>query len=68
MLTQYYTVSTVATMPPTKQQNFRLADEVWAEFGDAARSMHTDRSRLIVEFIMWYLRSPNARLPVRPER
>lgn len=55
-------------MPPTKQQNFRLPDEIWDEFGTAARSMRTDRSRLLVEFVMWYLRLPGARLPARPNQ
>ncbi len=42
-------------------------DDLWSEFGDAAQALDSDRSRLIREFIEWFVSRPGAELPARPE-
>jgi hypothetical protein len=38
---------------------------LWERFGVAARAAGTDRTALVREFIRWYLREPDAKLPER---
>ncbi|MFE0651023.1 hypothetical protein ACFVZH_20780 [Streptomyces sp. NPDC059534] len=48
----------------------RTVQGKWDDFGDAAESMHSSgrppRSRVIKEFMDWYMRQPGAKLPERP--
>lgn len=46
----------------------RVAFAKWERFGERAAEAGTDRSKLINEFIDWFLREPGARLPTRPAR
>ncbi len=46
----------------------RIPLEKWERFGDAAVADGTDRSKLINEFVDWYLRERGAKLPARPPR
>lgn len=45
---------------------FRLPEEIWERFGQAAAAMGTERGTAIREFIAWYVREPGAELPPRP--
>lgn len=51
--------------PKTPARQVRIGEE-WYEFDVAAKGMDTERAALIREFIAWYLRKPNAKLPARP--
>jgi hypothetical protein len=42
----------------------RAAD--WTDLDEAAAAAGTDRAKLIVAFIRWYLHRPGAELPERP--
>lgn len=48
----------------------RTLKGVWDDFGDAADSIHPTgrppRSRVLKEFMDWYMRRPGAKLPERP--
>lgn len=46
------------------QHNVRMDDLTWREFGDATRGSGSDRSAVLRQFILWYLR--RAPLPPRP--
>lgn len=48
----------------TRARPVRIPPEDWAAFG--ALVGDRERSRLIREFIAWYLRRPKASLPKRP--
>lgn len=44
----------------------RVPLETWEAFGEATAAVGTDRSKVINEFIDWYLRKRGAQLPARP--
>jgi hypothetical protein len=48
----------------TPMRPIRVADRPWCVFG--ALVGDRDRSRVVREFIAWYIREPGARLPQRP--
>jgi hypothetical protein len=48
----------------TTARPVRIPDEDWADFGELVGDR--ERSRVIREFVAWYLRRPKAKLPVRP--
>jgi hypothetical protein len=50
----------------TPRQTIRVDAEDWDEFG--TRVGPKERSRVVREFIAWYLRKPGAKLPERPPR
>lgn len=52
-------------VPKTPPRQIRIGDE-WYDFDHAAKAQGTERAAVIREFIDWYLRKPNAKLPVRP--
>lgn len=39
-------------------------DQLWERFGELA---DPDRSTVLREFVRWYVRDPEARLPRRPD-
>ncbi|MCP2364310.1 hypothetical protein HD597_011330 [Nonomuraea thailandensis] len=53
-------------MPETTGRHVRVATTDWTDFGASATAQGTDRTKLINEFIAWYLGRPGARLPERP--
>lgn len=64
-------VGTVPSVPrPATGKTFiaraRVAFDLWEEFGTAAEAQGTDRSKVINEFIRWFLRKPGAKMPARP--
>lgn len=46
----------------------RVPHEKWERFAEATAAQGTDRSKVINEFVDWYLRERGATLPSRPER
>ncbi len=50
----------------TSMHSFRLGDETWDRFGEAAKRKGTSRVAAIREFIRWYVGYPGAELPERP--
>lgn len=49
----------------TTARPVRIPDEDWTDFGTVVGDR--ERSRLIREFVAWYLRRPKAALPARPD-
>lgn len=45
----------------------RVAKDKWDEFGAAADQYGIDRSKLVNEWIDWFLRRPGTRAPRRPD-
>ena len=50
----------------TPIQRFRLAQQAWEDFGVAAERAGTNRSKLLGQFVRWYIRRQGAVLPERP--
>lgn len=48
----------------TTARPIRIPDEDWADFGELVGDR--ERSRLVRDFIAWYVRRPKAKLPARP--
>lgn len=44
----------------------RIPIDTWLEFEKAATAAGTDRSKVLNEFVDWYLRKRGAQLPARP--
>lgn len=49
----------------TTARPVRIPEEDWVEFGVLVGDR--ERSRILREFVAWYLRRPKATLPKRPE-
>lgn len=49
----------------TTNRVVRVPDDDWQAFGEAVGER--ERSRVLREFIAWYLRRPKAALPKRPD-
>jgi hypothetical protein len=49
----------------TTARPVRIPEEDWAEFGQLVGDR--ERSRILREFIAWYLHRPKATLPRRPD-
>jgi hypothetical protein len=62
------TLARVPNQPKTPNRAVRVDDELWQEAGQAAAAAGTDRTKLLNQFLRWYLRRPGAALPERPER
>lgn len=45
---------------------FRLPVDLWTRFGVAATVAGTNRAALLRDFIRWYLRDDDAKIPPRP--
>jgi antitoxin component of RelBE/YafQ-DinJ toxin-antitoxin module len=56
----------VPNQPKTPNRAVRVDDQVWDEAGQAAAEMGTDRTKVINQFLRWYLRRSGAKLPARP--
>jgi hypothetical protein len=52
----------------TPMRAFRLAEAMWAKFGEAAARAGTDRGSILREFIRWYVGEPGAKMPRRPDQ
>lgn len=57
------------TNPPVADHpavNFRVPEDVWANFGDASRALGWNRSEALRYFIAWFTWTPGAPKPIRP--
>lgn len=50
----------------TKARPIRITDQTWTAFGRAAG--FRKRASVILQFIRWYIREPDAKMPTRPDR
>lgn len=50
----------------TPYARFRLAEGIWARFGEACAQIGSDRAAVLRAFVLWFLRYPGAELPERP--
>jgi hypothetical protein len=60
------TIGRVPNQPKTAGRNVRIPDDDWNDLGARAAGLGTDRTKVIVAFVRWYLRRPGATLPERP--
>ena len=56
----------VPNAPRTPTHSIRVPDDLWDDLGAVAAANGTDRSKLVVAFMAWYLGRPDADLPERP--
>lgn len=61
-------LATMPNSPKTPTHSVRIGEDDWADLGEAAGSIGTDRSWIIRKMVAWYLRRPDAALPERPAR
>jgi hypothetical protein len=57
----------VPNQPKTPGHNVRIPDDDWDALGEDAKTLGTDRSKIINQLVRWYLRRPGAELPERPK-
>lgn len=52
----------------TALRRFRTTDELWDRFNEAVQKAdpEADRSKVLRNFIRWYINEPGAKLPERP--
>lgn len=65
MHTRYAPRMAEARETHTPARPVRIPEDDWVEFGKLVGNR--ERSRILREFIAWYLRRPKAVLPKRPE-
>jgi hypothetical protein len=56
----------VPNNPKTPNRTMRVPDEDWDDMEAPVKAAGTDRTKVVNQFIRWYLRRPGARLPERP--
>ncbi len=58
----------MANQPKTPLQNFRVDPGLWDRFDQAVHraDAESDRSKVLRQFVAWYVREPGAKLPARP--
>jgi hypothetical protein len=61
------TLGLMPTEPWIQHRSVRIEDDVWNPAEEATAEMDTDRAKVINQFLAWYLRTPGAKLPGRPE-
>lgn len=44
----------------------RIDEALWATFGEVAQAAGANRSDLLRDFVEWFVRRPNAKMPKRP--
>lgn len=54
--------------PKTPVHRFRLDDDLWDRFDSAVGRADplSDRSKVLRQFVEWYVHEPGAKLPARP--
>ncbi|MGA4726306.1 hypothetical protein ACPB67_02700 [Micromonospora taraxaci] len=52
----------------TDLQSFRFPSDLWRRFAAVARAAGTDRSKVLQNFIRWYIGDPEGSPPARPEQ
>jgi hypothetical protein len=61
------TLDSVPDQPKNKHRMVRFSDEDWADLGEMAGSLESDRSAILRQLAHWWMRRPGAKLPARPE-
>ena len=61
------TLARVPNQPKTPRRDIRVSGDDWADLGERAAALGTDRTKVIVALVRWYLRRPGAKLPERPD-
>lgn len=54
---------------PSALRRFRASDELWEKFGEAvgrSPDPEADMSKVLRQFVRWYVSEPSAKLPHRP--
>jgi hypothetical protein len=51
----------------TPTRPIRVPLDLWAEFGEVAKQLGSNRTALILEFMRWMARRQGAKLPKRPD-
>ena len=64
---QAVSCSDMAGDSENKPRTIRMEQALWDALGPAALANGHDRSSLIKQFVRWYLRTPGAQLPQRPD-
>jgi hypothetical protein len=59
-------LGSVPNKPGTQHRSVRVGDDDWRDLEAAAKSVGTDRAKIINQLVRWYLRRPGAALPERP--
>lgn len=59
--------TTTASDNRTPTRPIRVPLDLWADFGDVATHLGTNRTALILEFMRWMARKPGAKMPKRPD-
>jgi hypothetical protein len=57
----------LVTSKGTDRRTIRVEPDLWDEFGEATSGGEDSRSGVIREFMRWYLRKPDAKLPQRKD-
>jgi hypothetical protein len=57
----------VPNQPKTPSRSLRIDDVEWQAMAKIAAELGTDRNKLLVQLIRWYLGRPGVVLPQRPE-
>lgn len=52
--------------PKSKHRMIRFSDDDWADLDEAAQSIGSDRSAVIRQLALWWLRRPGVKQPDRP--
>ncbi len=61
------TTSTTTDGNKTPTRPIRVPLDLWAQFGDVAKQLGTDRTKLLLEYMRYMTRHPGAKLPKRPD-
>lgn len=60
----------MADKSPTGLRRFRTTDELWERFANAvdrSGDPEADMSKVLRQFVRWYIGEPGAKMPERPE-
>lgn len=57
----------VPNQPKTPSRSLRVEDADWQEMAKMAADLGTDRNKLLVQLIRWYLGRPEVEMPRRPD-
>lgn len=61
------TMTRMPNAPRTPNRAIRISDDDWADLGKAAQAVGSDRTKVVVQLIRWYLRRPGVKMPTRPD-
>lgn len=53
--------------PKTQHRSIRVPDDTWTTAMDVARANGTSVGEVVRDFLDWWLRTPGAKMPKRPD-